>query len=132
MYTLPPLWLEVGCKEIHTETGVFSELFFPFVLLLVSNFNTYRYIFFFKFFSSISCSVAQSCPILCDPLNSSWTASHQVPLSMEFFRQECWSGLPFPSPENLPIPGIKPMSLASPALASRFFITSITWEVTSS
>ena len=42
-----------------------------------------------------------------------WTVAHQVPLSMEFSRQEYWSGLPFPSPENLPNPGIEP---ASPAL----------------
>ena len=42
-------------------------------------------------------------------------------LSMEFSKQEYWSGLPFPSPRDLPDPGIKPMSLASPALAGRFF-----------
>ena len=37
-----------------------------------------------------------------------WTVVHQVPLSMGFSRQEYWSGLLFPSPENLPNPGIKP------------------------
>ena len=38
-----------------------------------------------------------------------WTiTAHQVPLSMEFSRQECWSGLPFPSPGDLPYPGIEP------------------------
>ena len=47
-----------------------------------------------------------------------WTEAHQVPLSMGFPRQECWGGLPFPSPEDLPDPGIEPMS---PALADRFF-----------
>ena len=36
-----------------------------------------------------------------------WTVDHQVPLSMEFSRQEYWSGLPFPSPGDLPNPGIK-------------------------
>ena len=41
-----------------------------------------------------------------------WTAARQVPLSMGFFRQEYWSGLPFPSPEDLPNPGIE---LGSPA-----------------
>ena len=40
---------------------------------------------------------------------------------MEFARQEYWSGLPIPSPGDLPDPGIKPMSLMSPALAGRFF-----------
>ena len=42
----------------------------------------------------------------------------QVPLSLGFSRQEYWSGLPFPSPGDLPDPGIKPLS---PALAGRFF-----------
>ena len=49
---------------------------------------------------------------------TSWTVAHQAPLSMWFSRQEYWSGLPFPSSENLPDPGIK---LKSPALASVFF-----------
>ena len=43
-------------------------------------------------------------------------------------RQEYWSGLPFPSPQDHPNPGIKPSSLASPTLAGGFFTTSITWE----
>ena len=38
-----------------------------------------------------------------------WTIAHQAPLSMGFPRQEYWSGLPFPSPGDLPDPGIKPM-----------------------
>ncbi|ELR46456.1 hypothetical protein M91_05097, partial [Bos mutus] len=50
----------------------------------------------------------------------------QAPLSMEFSRQEYWSGLPFPPPGDLPNPGIEPMSLVSPALASGFFTTSAT------
>ena len=41
-----------------------------------------------------------------------WTVAHQAPPSMRFFRQEYWSGLPFPSPEDLPDPGIKPRSPA--------------------
>ena len=47
-----------------------------------------------------------------------WTVAHQFPLSMGFPRQEYWSGLPFPSPGDLPNPGIRP---ASPTLADRFF-----------
>ena len=39
-----------------------------------------------------------------------WTVAHQAPLSMDFSRQEYWSGLPFPSPGDLPDPGIKPRS----------------------
>ena len=41
-----------------------------------------------------------------------WTVAHQAPLSMEFSSQEYWSGLPFPSPEDLPNLGIKPWSPA--------------------
>ena len=37
-----------------------------------------------------------------------WTVAHQAPLSMEFFRQEYWSGWPFPSPVDPPDPGVKP------------------------
>ena len=50
--------------------------------------------------------VAQSCPTLCDP----WTVAHQAPLSVGLSRQEYWSGLPFPSPGDLPDPGIEPRS----------------------
>ena len=57
-----------------------------------------------------------------------WTVVHQAPLSMGFSRQEYWSGLPFPTPEDLPNPGIKPTSLMSPALASRLLTASLTWE----
>ena len=41
-----------------------------------------------------------------------WTVACQAPLSMEFFRQEYWSGLPFPFPGDRPNPGIKPRSPA--------------------
>ena len=41
-----------------------------------------------------------------------WTVAYQASLSMRFFRQEYWNGLPFPSPGDLPDPGIKPRSPA--------------------
>jgi len=44
-----------------------------------------------------------------------WTVAHLAPLSMEFFRQEYWSGLPFPSPGEFPDPGIEPRSPTSQA-----------------
>ena len=47
---------------------------------------------------------------------SCFSCVHQAPLSMGFFRQEYQSGLPFPPPRDLPDPGIKPISLVSPAL----------------
>ena len=52
-----------------------------------------------------------------------WTVARQAPLSMGFSREEYWSGLPCPPPGDLPDPGIKSMSLMSPALAGRFFTT---------
>ena len=60
--------------------------------------------------------VAQSCPTLCDL----WTVAHQAPPSMGLSRQEYWSGLPFPSPGDLPDPGIEPRSptLQAEALTS--------------
>ena len=45
-----------------------------------------------------------------------WTVAHQIPLSMRFFKQAYWSGLPFPPPGYLPYPGIELKSPASPAL----------------
>ena len=54
----------------------------------------------------------QLCPTLC-----------QAPLSMEFSRQEYWSGVPFPPPGDLPDPGIKPASLAS-----HYFKKDLFWE----
>ena len=49
-----------------------------------------------------------------------WTVAQQPPLSMGFSRQEFWSGLPFPSPGDLPDPGMEPASLPPPALAGGF------------
>ena len=48
---------------------------------------------------------------------------HQAPLPLGFSRQEYWSGLPFPSPGDLPDKGIKPMSPEVPALQADFFTT---------
>ena len=55
-----------------------------------------------------------------DSFATSWTVAGQAPPSMEFPKQEYWSGLPFPSPGDLPDPGIEP---SSPALAAGFFTT---------
>ena len=56
------------------------------------------------------------------------TVACQAPLSMGFSRQAYWSGLPCPSPRDLPNPGIEHASLMSPALAGGFFINSAPWE----
>ena len=65
---------------------------------------------------------------LCLTLRDLWTIARQAPLSMGFSRQEYWSGLLCPPPGDLPDPGIEPTSLTSPALAGRYFTTSVTWE----
>ena len=59
----------------------------------------------------------QSCPTLCDLLDYS-----QAPTSTEFFRQDYWSGLPFPSPGDLPNLGIKPTTLVSPAIGRQILL----------
>ena len=76
--------------------------------------------FIHSVYLSIPC--AQMCVLRCLVMsNSLWLhGAHQAPLSMEFSRQEYWSGLPFPPPGDLPDPGTEPMS---PALAARFFTT---------
>ena len=51
-----------------------------------------------------------------------WTAAHQAPLSMGFFRQGYWNGLPFPFPGDLPDPGIEP---GSPALQADSLLTEL-------
>ena len=50
--------------------------------------------------------------VMSDSFASSWTIANQAPLSMGFSRQEYWSGLPFPTPGDLPNPGIKARSPA--------------------
>ena len=63
------------------------------------------------------CMHALSCPTVCDPMD------RQAPLSMGFSRQEYWSGVPFPTPGDLPDPRIKHTFSASPELTGRFFTT---------
>ena len=72
------------------------------------------------------CVHVYECACVLSPVRlfvTSWTVAHQAPMSMEFSRQEYWSGLPFSFPGDLPDPGIKPTSLASPGLVGRFFTT---------
>ena len=70
----------------------------------------------------------QPCPILCDPMNC---VARQAPLSMGFSRQGYCSGLPFPSPGDLPNTGIEPQS---PALQADSLLTELQlpWNVGSS
>ena len=63
---------------------------------------------------------------MCSVMSNSvtpWAVARQAPLSMEFPRQESWSGLPFPTPGDLPDPGIEPLSSAAAALKGGFLTT---------
>ena len=77
--------------------------------------------------ASLCAKSLQLCQTLCDPMD--W--AYQAPLSMRFSRQENWSALPFPSPGDLPDPGIRTAFPVSPVLASWFFTTSTTWKALS-
>ena len=62
-----------------------------------------------------------------DSFATPWSVVCQAPLSVELFREEYWSGLPRPPPEDLPDPGVEPVFLMSPALVGGFFTTSAIW-----
>ena len=73
-------------------------------------------------------AIKEVCSVVCNS-GTPWTVANRAPLSMGFPRQAYWSGLPFPSPGDLSDnPGTEPKSLASPALAGKFFTTSAIWE----
>ena len=69
-----------------------------------------------------------SCSVLSNSLWPHGTVACHAPLPMEFSRQEYWSRVPFHTPGDLLDPGVKPTSLASPALIGRFFTSSTTWQ----
>ena len=85
-------------------------------LVVICCFSKYKYVFLLLH-TSVECSVTQSRLTL-----TPRTVALEEPLSMGFFRQEHWNGLPFTLPGDFPDPGIKPAFLGS-ALAGRFFTT---------
>ena len=104
---------------------------------MVFSYSSLRWLRQMTWLFSVICRLLHSTCVLklsCDWLFvTPWAVApqatgYQAPLSMGFSRQEYWSGLPFPILGDLPDPGIKPMSLASPALTGRFFTPSATWE----
>ena len=78
---------------------------------------SYAHLFLLNCFSCVSCFVTL------------WAIACQAPLSVGFSRQEYWSGLPCPPPEDLPDSGMEPRSPVSPVLAVVFFTAGATWEV---
>ena len=88
------------------------------------------------FLAALCAESLQSCPT-----TTPWTVAHQAPLYVGFSRQEYWSGLPFPSPGDLPNPGIEPRSpvlqadplpteLQGMLVSIDWFIYAIKWEKT--
>ena len=88
------------------------------VILLSDNFNICRFwgsayiVYCFCLLHFIETLLLFSHSIMSNSFATIWTVAYQAPLSMGFFRQEYRSGLPFPSPRDLPDPGIKPTSAA--------------------
>ena len=74
-----------------------------------------------KHHSVVDGCVYVSCSVMSDSFAIPCTIAHQAPLSMEFSKQEYWSGLPLPSPGDLPDPGIEP---GFPTLQADFFLPS--------
>ena len=91
-------------KDIITVKRILGWYFF-FLIIVSSLLHLWLGVSWhlFNCSSSVKVSVAQSCPTLWDPMDCS-----QAPLSMEFSRQEYWSGLPFPSPGDLSNPRVEP------------------------
>ena len=71
------------------------------------------------------CGILFSHSFMCDSCNPMDCVAHQAPLSMGFFRQEYWSGLPCPAPGDLPNPDIESVS---PTLAGGFFTAGPSWK----
>ena len=80
-------------------------------MLFLINVSTFNIIIIFLWACVLNCF---SCVQL---FATPWTVACQAPLSMGFSRQKYWRGLPYPSPGDLPNPGIEPASLKYPALA---------------
>ena len=81
--------------------------------------------------TGLACSQDLGCFDVCAQLHLTFCGPMDCGLpgsSVEFSRQEYWSGLPFPSLGDLPDPGIKSESLISPELAGGFFTTNVMWE----
>ena len=102
-----------GVRTDHTQglvlllgkTEMFSRCIVVMVEQLKTNTHTSSMVYKLWWYSQ-----GQSCPSLCNPVDC---VSRQAPPSMGFSRQEYWSGLPFPSPGDLPHPGIEPKSPVS-------------------
>ena len=85
---------------------LFSKMAIPFYII-TSNVRGFQFLHFLASVCVCVCVCAQAQLLSCVHSCIPWTVAHQAPLSMGFPRQEYWSGLPFPSPGDLPDPRIK-------------------------
>ena len=115
MQMTPHLSLSLSLSHTHTtQISLASPVVFP----KLQNYIFNRLLEISTYISCVRVHI-RSCLTLCSPIIYSLPAS----LSVEFPRQEYWSGLPFPTPRDLPNPGIEPPPPAPPGLAGGFFTT---------
>ena len=110
-------------NKLSVVQGIFweySPVISIFPAVISWNFMDARCLKYQHFHLSLTCVWLLSHVLLFVTL---WTVALQAPLCTEFFRQKCWSGLPFPLPGNLPDPGTEPMSPATLALQANGFYT---------
>ena len=110
--------LKLNLSLIQEHEVVFIYL----CLLLMSHSKVYSFFIYILNILVSVCVCAQSLSRV-QLFATPWTVAHQAPLSMEFSRQDYWSGLPLPTPGDPPGSGIRPASLAVAALAGGFFTT---------
>jgi len=114
--------LLVGSQRVwynwaHTATNALCD--FPAEISSpTANLGKYFH-FIFYHLGFVTKSESVSCSVVSDSSGTPWSVARQAPLSMEFSRQEYWSGMSFPFPGDLPGPGIKP---GCPALQAGFLV----------
>ena len=115
------------CQRLYVAFSGSSSANLERKLFLPVSFIAFYFLYLLIFYLMCCVPSRFSCVWLSSTL---WTVACQAPLSMGFSRQE-YCGLPCPSPEDLPNPGIKPVSPKPPALVGSFFTTSATLEALS-
>ena len=113
---LPPIIFSYGFRFF--KHWFWGNRWTIWLIYLYAN-NIISYFYYVYFVSRAICCASLLSRIW--PFATAWTIACQVPLSVEFCKQEYCSGLPLPPPGKLPDSRIKPVSLASPALADGFF-----------
>ena len=121
---------EAGCCAGGRNTEVAQNTQFPtsefcaWLILLFCSRKFTHFINTLRLLYILSCMLSRFSEV--QLFVTPWTVARQAPLSMGFSRQEYWSGLPFPSPGDLPNPGIELVSLST--LVGDFSSTNTTWE----